>query len=183
MLADAENVVTKANDKYVASNASATAIADVIILNKTDLLTTTELRAAGMQNTFPGQSIMESRFGKVPVSLLMGNHRDSSMPVSKHADHEHYSTWSFESDFAVSPDGLKQFVSALPATDNRAKGIARLNDNCHQLLQVVGQRKTLEPIVTDKLTTQLVAIGLSKEFDIDQLEQLADTYLRASTNR
>ena len=186
VLADAENVVTKANDKYVASTVRRQLqSADLIILNKTDLLTTTELeqRREWLENTFPGQSILESSFGKVPVSLLMRNHRDSAMPVSKHADHEHYSTWSFESDFAVSPGGLKQFVSAIPATVIRAKGIARLNDDCHQLLQVVGQRKTLEPIVTDQLTTQLVAIGLSREFDIDQLEQLADAYLRASPDR
>ena len=180
VLADAENVIAKANDKYVASTVRRQLkSADVIILNKTDLLTEKQLeeRRDWLIRTFPGPSILETSFGKVPISLLMGVHRNQTFPESSKSEHENYATWSFRSDVAISADDLKLFVARMPATVIRAKGIARLVDGSHQLLQVVGQRKSLDIIESDDLTTQIVAIGLSRNFPADELQRLAETFL------
>jgi len=183
VIADAESVVTKANDKYVASTVRRQLqAADLIILNKTDLITEAQLqkRRKWLTRTFPEPSIVEATFGKVPISLLISSYGKRALTSFEHLDHEHYSTWSFQSENAVSPIGLKAFVKALPTPVLRAKGIARLTDGSHQLLQVVGQRKSLATIESKQLTTQIVTIGLSSQFDVDELQSLANTHLGSS---
>ena len=183
VLADAENVMAKANDKYVASTVRRQLeSADLIILNKTDLLTETQLqeRREWLVRTFPGPSILETSFGRVPISLLMDVHRNQTLPEPAQLEHENYSTWSFRSNAAVCPNDLELFVAALPADIIRAKGIALLTDGSHQLVQVVGPRKSLDPIESDDLTTQIVAIGLSRDFPADELRRLAEVFLEST---
>ena len=183
VLADAESVVKKADDKYVASTVRRQLqAADIIILNKTDLLTDVQLqdRRDWLARTFPDPTIIETTYGNVPLSLLMDVHGGNKLPTSEHTDHEHYSSWSFQSEAAVTAEGLRKFADALPAVVIRAKGIARLTDGSHQVLQVVGQRKSLDAIESDQAITQIVTIGLSRQFDADYLQGLAESHLGSS---
>ena len=184
VLADADNVISKANDKYVANTVRRQLrVADLIVLNKIDLLAKAQLQETRnwLEQNFPGQSIIEARFGDVPPALMMGIHKIPLTTILEQDDHAHYSTWSFESKEAVSLEGLKQFINALPSPVIRAKGIAMIDDGSHRLIQVVGQRKTIENIQSAQIASQIVTIGLANELNITNLQELADQYLLPMT--
>lgn len=184
VVADAETVIEKAKDKYVASTIRRQlAAADLILLNKIDLLDDATLaqRLAWLKSEYPGASIIETSFANVPVELLLGIH-DSGKELSEHqpfeayqrGEHAHYSTWQYKSNEAVSRSSLEHFLSGLDDSVLRAKGIARLSDGETLALQVVGSRRELNQINCDNTGLKMVAIGLKGQLDAEFLELLAE---------
>lgn len=183
VLADAETVVEKARDKYVARTVQRQlASADIIILNKTDLVTTAvlEKRLSWLHENYPDTTIIESSFGRVPLSLLLGVHQDLEVAAG-HADHESYITWKWEFSSAVSEAALNLFVEKLPATVIRAKGFAQIEDGSVKLVQVVGRRKEILPSDRSRQGTLLTAIGLERQLDPIVLSTLAKSFLQDQT--
>jgi G3E family GTPase len=200
VMADAEQVRTQAQNKYVGDTVIRQfAQADLIILNKIDLISAPDL--AELQDWFtqlaPGTPVINVVQSRVPINILLGSHRghavedvpredisvDAADPHAHHAqDHRHtFETWMLERAEPVSREALEQFARGLGTEIYRAKGFVYLQeDPTHRYIyQQVGARWSLEPDVawhdapqTQLPQTQLVVIGRSGAADLESLASL-----------
>ena len=148
-------------------------MADIVILNKIDLVDGVQLQAAReyIRDIVPRARVIETTRADVPLALLLNVgrfeiERLASRPPHDihvhaedeedgHEDGEHhhhhtdhtlvFSTWSWRSAQPVSFRALQRMVDRLPETVYRAKGIFFLADAPGQkgILQVVGKRASL----------------------------------------
>ncbi|MBW4467449.1 MAG: GTP-binding protein [Pegethrix bostrychoides GSE-TBD4-15B] len=173
VVTDAEQVSTQAQNKYVGDTVLRQFTqADLIILNKTDLVSAqklTELRS-WLAELASGTPVIETVLAQVPIEVLLGSHGTQVAAGSYHNhhfedNHAHtFETWVLEDSRPVTRAGLEQFAKGLGEEIYRAKGFVYLEDDpahCY-LYQQVGSRWSLELGNTwgDKLPqTQLVMIG------------------------
>lgn len=186
VLADAEQIRDKAANKYVGETVIRQLRgADLLVLNKVDLVTPEELAAvrAWLAATVPGVRIVEATYGRVPPVVLLGELSDSrpeNGPLTNDHDHDHddagethsdmYRTWSISHDEPVAEARLGAMLDQLPESVLRAKGFVYLADDpAHRyLVQRVGRRWSLtrqEPWGAARPQTKLVFISLSGESD------------------
>jgi len=181
VLADAETIQDKANDKYVAATVKRQlAAADVLILNKCDLLENEQLtkQTGWLKSNFPEAIIIMTTHCDVPMAVISGVHRENSSLQVAHQDHESYSTWSFASDQAASSEQLQEFLSRLDDTVLRIKGVSALSPDSVLVVQGVGKRREVSTGVGHQEGIKLVAIGLEGKLDCDQLNTLAAEHLK-----
>ena len=177
VVADAETVRAKAQDKYVAQTVRRQlAAADLILLNKTDLPSQADLAQTRtwLQTEFPDVPVLETERCKVPLAVLLGV---SHTPVADvpHG-HERYASWSFNSAACSTEHGLRAFLSGLPDNVLRAKGFVAMTDGGCSEVQVVGARCTVRASRTQH-ATMLVAIGLADGWSPERLDELARSNL------
>ncbi len=181
VLADAETVRAKARDKYVAETVKRQLRgADLIVLNKIDLID--EERCASVQSWLtelaPSVPVLTTRQAEVPREVLfdLAHRTELGGLTSDRPEHEHYATWHFESDRALSRDAIDAFLIALPTWVLRAKGFFKLEDDAGLLFQQVGQRQTLESH-GGVGQTAIVVIGLVEQFEQAVLDDAASRKL------
>ena len=188
VLADAEQIRDKAANKYVGDTVMRQLRgADLLVLNKVDLVTPDQLAAVRgwLSDVAPGIRIVEATNGEVPLSILLGAHvgnltnGDQEHAAHDHAaahnDHAHdhlspYVTRSFTSEPAVRAADLHAFLDGLSEGVLRAKGFVHLADDPDRryVLQLVGKRWSLspgEPWGAQSPLTTLVFIGLQGSLD------------------
>lgn len=149
------------------------AFADMLILNKVDLVTAKEIERikAWLDDRFHRYRLVEASGGNVPLEILLSVGRfdpsrlDATPPHEEHGhppdcddpacghqvrDHRHghaeaFSTWSYETDQPLSLEALREAARKLPATIYRAKGVIYSSDapTRRAVLQVVGKRVDL----------------------------------------
>ncbi|BCX03085.1 MAG: GTP-binding protein [Candidatus Roseilinea sp.] len=131
--------------------------ADIIVLNKVDLVTPAQLRQVKdwIYEITPRARILETTFGQVPLELLLGvgefaieklarrEQRDvHTHEVHAHREHAHehdpdhhhhdhslvFNTWHYKTDEPLVYEALCDAVDALPTTIFRAKGIVYLKE-------------------------------------------------------
>jgi len=156
-------------------------IADVVVVNKTDLVP--PRRLAGLKRRIeaivPGARIWETTFGAVPLELVFHDQISQAMdavreggaprPGHERPNEPHESafrSWTYRSDEAWSFGALERAVAGLPRDIYRAKGIVRLDleTGDYGVFQLTGRRATLrlqEPHgeTTDDISTELLFIG------------------------
>ena len=181
VLADAETVRNKAADKYVADTVQRQLKgADLLVLNKTDLVSADTLGAVQnwLRELTPATPLILTDHCDVPTDVLLsiepGEH-----PRNTHASHEDYATWHFQHEPGVSRLNVDAFIRTLPATVLRAKGYFLLETGERLLFQQVGRRKTLEVSATVG-PTQLVVIGLKGHLSVETLNECAVSLIGAS---
>jgi len=185
VVADAETVEQKANDKYVAQTVRRQLqAADLIVLNKIDLCSADQVTqvATWLADIAPGVPVVRATGGVVPPAVLLSLQPDEEQHRTQLQGHEHYASWSYRSQATLQPEQLQQFMQQLPASVIRAKGIFQLVDGTVLELQVVGQRRELAqraPVTQAQAVSQCVAIGLEQDFRPSQLGALADQLLVA----
>ena len=148
-------------------------MADIVILNKIDLVDGGQLQAAReyIRDIVPRARVIETTRADVPLALLLNVgrfeierlasrrphdihvHAEDEEDGHEDGDHHHhhtdhtlvFSTWSWRSSQPVSFRALQRMVDRLPETVYRAKGIFFLADAPGQkgILQVVGKRASL----------------------------------------
>ena len=164
--------------------------ADMIVLNKVDLVNHKELKAVKslLQIVAPRLRILEATDGQVALNLMMGNgiHSVSRAQdvTSSHGQAGHrtgpsFSTWHWTSDMPLSFPRLRSAIEALPDTVYRAKGIVHLEElPSHRIvLQMVGRRYDIgdtEPWGEQSPRTEIVVIGSKDGFDKDALQRAFD---------
>ena len=186
VLADAEQVREKAASKYVGDTVVRQLQgADLIVLNKVDLVTPAQLASvrSWLADLAPGAHIVEAVSGQLPLSVLLGTLHEPApadeetpgehAPAADHppaAEHEPahesmYRTWSFTAETPVDRADLLTLLELLGESTLRAKGFVHLADDPSRryLLQLVGRRWKLAPdeawgAATPQ--TRLVFIGL-----------------------
>lgn len=175
--------------------------ADIIALNKVDLVTPDELAQvkAWVRSIIPDARIYETTYGHVPLPLILGvgafaperllNRESHAVHVHEaahphdHAHHAHdmvFETWHWTQDAPLALKAVERAIKALPASIYRAKGflyIAEMPDHA-AVLQVVGKRATLtQGDVWGERTprSQLVVIGERGALDVDTLQRTFDS--------
>jgi G3E family GTPase len=156
--------------------------ADLVVLNKTDLVT--EERLAAMRREVEGiaerSRIWETTFGVVPLEMIFDDGhsraldgvRDGAENTDDHAHDEgerlndRFETWTFRSDDLWSFEALQRAVEDLPTGIYRAKGLVRLDLETGDwgVLNLTGKRAWLRLVGPNSPepepdTTELVFIG------------------------
>ena len=185
VVADAETVRARAADEATGHLVRAQLrAADLLVLNKTDLVDTEQLAQthAWLRDiTGPSTVIVEATFGQVPIDVVLGAQtfarpergpRDHDHAGHEHADHNHpsFETWSWQGEAAIHGAGLVEALKELPAGIVRAKGLLHLREDpaSRFVLQVVGRRFSVlpdRPWRDDTPASQLVVIGLPGSVD------------------
>ncbi len=173
VVADAEQVRTQAANQYVGD----TVIrqfeqADLIVLNKTDLVSAEERASlrAWLAELAPGSPLIETVGSKVPIDVLLGAHDGRACAGTRadragDADHaHHYQTWTLEETGPLSHLALQRFAAGLGQDIYRAKGFVFLQGDPGRkhVYQQVGARWSLEPGAAwgdEPRRTRVVVIG------------------------
>jgi G3E family GTPase len=164
--------------------------ADMIVLNKVDLVNHKELKAVKslLQSLAPRLRILEATGGQVALNLMMGSgihsvsraqHVTASHGQAGHRTDHSFSTWHWTTDMPLSFPRLRSAIEALPDTVYRAKGIVHLEElPSHRIiLQMVGRRYDIgdtEPWGEQSPRTEIVVIGSKDGFDQDALQHAFD---------
>ncbi|WP_413207480.1 CobW family GTP-binding protein [Rhodospirillum sp. A1_3_36] len=176
------------------------AVADLVVINKTDLVSREQLAKVRSQveKIVPRARILETRQGVIPVDLLfgaessgaalavasgrgsdgLGHQRQGAGQGEGHAHENTFATWSLrDNERAYSFDALQRIVERLPREIYRAKGLVRLdlNNGDHGVLQVTGRRGWLRlmPSLSERaVETEVVFIGRPGAADETSLRTL-----------
>ncbi len=165
--------------------------ADLIVLNKTDLVGAEERAAvrSWLRKLEPDVRVVEAQHGAVPLPLLLGDRTPDPARYERgvaecnhHHRHDHhhdlaYATWSYTSDAPLAGDSVRAFAAELPEGIVRAKGILQLREAPERrtVFQMVGRRWSLkpdEPWGSEQPRTQLAVIGLPGSVDDNLLETM-----------
>jgi G3E family GTPase len=165
---DAEQI-TSLERQYAVLAMNQVGMADIVILNKVDLVDATGLAKARayIKRVMPDARIYETTHGAVPLPLILNvgsfdaERLASRMPDDVHVheagdgdghdDHDHpdhslaFSTWTYTSPKPMSLKALQRMVENLPDSIYRTKGTVYLADepDTPSMLQVVGRRATV----------------------------------------
>jgi G3E family GTPase len=173
VVADVETIKERARDRYMSDTVlGQLAHADIILLNKIDLVSHERLAAAScwLMETVPGARILPVRNADIPPDVIIGQNPErqvdkSRIPLSEHRTAE-YETLSVEID---SPRDAERLACGLtdPALGLlRAKGFIRRPDGTLATLHVVGRRSLVAPAPSwVEGPGRLVCIGLAAEMD------------------
>lgn len=176
VVADAEQVRTQAQNKYVGDTVLRQfAQADLVILNKTDLVSAESL--VSLRNWLggiaPGTPVFETVQAEVPTSILLGGHQShagsnllsDAWTVSGNVDHsQQFETWTISHEAPLDRDTLAHFAAGLGEDVFRVKGLVWLAEDSERryVYQQVGARWSLEPDTPwsdTPASNQLVVIG------------------------
>jgi len=155
------------------------AVADLVVINKTDLVSPRQIEAVRqkVKAIVPRARILETTFGEVPLDLIFDDQMSKAMdslrernnlltPYSAPPTNGEFATWTFRSQAEWSFNALQRAVEHLPKGIYRAKGMVRLDleTDDYGILQVTGRRgwlKLVEPESDEDevVTTELVFIG------------------------
>ncbi len=139
------------------------ATADMLILNKTDLVGPEQIERirAWLDDYLHRYRLLAANRCDVPLEVLLGvgrfqpGHRepdrgahspgctDPGCGHADHAGHDHrFESWSYETDRPLSLDNLRNAAAKLPADIYRAKGVVATSEAPERraVLQVVGKR-------------------------------------------
>jgi G3E family GTPase len=192
-LLDADLVIDDQAD-YTDLAYSQIAVADLVVINKTDLVLPQRLETVRqkVEAIVPRARIWETTFGAVPLELIFDDQMSRAMEsllekdklLTPHQEHRHdqeFATWtfrSFRSQAKWSFNALQRAVEHLPQGIFRAKGMVQLDleTDDYGILQVTGRRgwlKLVEPESDEDevVTTELVFIGKPGSTSNDDLKR------------
>ena len=189
-LLDADLVIDDQAD-YTDLAYSQIAVADLVVINKTDLVPPQRLETVRkkVEAIVPRACIWETTFGEVPLDLIFDDQMSRAMEnlpgknklLTPHHEHHHgeeFATWTFRSQAEWSFNALQLAVEHLPKGIFRAKGMVRLDleTDDYGILQVTGRRGWLklveqEPDADEVVTTELVFIGKPGSTSNDDLKR------------
>jgi len=193
VVVDAEQVRTQAENKYVGDTVlRQLAGADLLILNKTDLVSAEDLASlrAWLAGLAPGTPQIEAVRSEVPLEVLLGAGADRAQVggraehTHQDRDHDHHAgahqTWTLERTEPLTRPDLERFGCQLGGDIYRAKGFVHLHDDPDRryVYQQVGARWSLEPSEPwgeDQRRTRLVVIGRAGAVTADGLAALIGT--------
>jgi G3E family GTPase len=160
------------------------AVADLVVINKTDLVSPRQIEDVRqkVEAIVPGARILETTFGEVPLDLIFDDQMSKAMAGLRERNsappaNGEFATWTFRSQAEWSFNALQRAVDHLPKGIYRAKGMVRLDleTDDYGILQVTGRRgwlKLVEPESDEDevVTTELVFIGKPGSTSNDDLK-------------
>ncbi|MBD1914840.1 MULTISPECIES: GTP-binding protein [Cyanophyceae] len=132
--------------------------ADLILLNKVDLVTETELETVihKLQSFNEVAVIVRTERCQVDLDLLFGIGRERLQPAPHHQHQIEFESFSYTSQLVCDRACFETFADSLVSDVYRAKGFIQLPEGTH-LFNFVARRWDLEPF--DAPATELVFIG------------------------
>lgn len=181
VLADADTVQARADDKYLGSTIRRQlADADLILLNKTDLVADPVGVDAWVASVAPAARRVRSIQCAVPLEAVLGvSPHDGSAasrpsPPTDHAHHaDGYATFRFDPEPIDDPAALAAQLAAPALGLLRAKGFVRSAEGGKAAIQIVGNRWSVSPAAAD-VPTGLVCIGMRDSVDGPALSAIFD---------
>ncbi len=181
---DAEAIFRDADDEHLTGlKLRQIAFADLVLLNKTDLVTPDHVEVVKdwIDEHMKRIRVVEATHGEAPLEVLLGVGRfstddlpeESSVPA--HAS-DRFQRWSFVTDRPFDRDRLDDMVKrTLPGSVHRCKGLVHTTTTAEPcVLQVVGRRCELTPRSASRPapehTSRIVAIG--RDMDTAELDEL-----------
>ncbi|BBK29703.1 G3E family GTPase [Stella humosa] len=167
VLADAETVRSHAADRYMGDTiARQLAAADLLVLNKADLVADNTLAAtsawvAGL--LAPATPIIPVRQSALPVDIVLGPQAAGAArlvlaPPQPH-DPSAWDRWQTELHGPVDADRLAAALAAPELGLARAKGMVTDRSGGRRLIQVVGRRWSVTPLPDTDGPGRLIAIA------------------------
>jgi len=181
------------------------AVADLVVLNKADLVSRAQLEAVRgrVSELVPGARLLPAVHARVPLELLLGlgafaadrlaeNETESthvhelscSDSGCDHLNQQHaYSTWHWTSERPVSLSGLRSVIDSLPPSVYRAKGIVQLREYPQYSveLQLAGRRSSFNATGLwgdEPPQSEIVMIGSDTGFEFEALRDRLDACTR-----
>jgi G3E family GTPase len=174
LVVNAEQIRTQAQNKYVGDTVIRQFTqADLIILNKTDLVPVADLTSlrTWIANLAPRIPVIETVKAEVPIEVLLGSHEVHAIATTllnranrkhkhqyeykhKHENlhydegHNHtFETWIIEQSYPLTRQDLERFAAGLGEDIYRAKGFVWLADDLDRryIYQQVGTRSSVQP--------------------------------------
>lgn len=146
------------------------AVADLVVLNKRDLVSADELAQTRtwLKRTVPSACVVEAAQAALPPELLSGiaAERAGREPrVCTHEDHAaEFESLVLSDERTLSATALHALLAHMPPGVLRAKGIVRTDEAAVAALQFSGRRGSLRALVQPvPERSQVVAIGLRGE--------------------
>jgi G3E family GTPase len=197
-MVDAEQVYQEfaLQPTYSALIVNQVAVADIVILNKIDLMDAATRTALHewVRRIVPNARILEAVHADVPLELLLGSdalphHHDHDDAHDHDHDHDHdhahqhdhdhgtqFQTWSYEATRPFALKAVRDVLKNLPTGIFRAKGVLWIAEKPERraLLHLVGSRVQLtfgEPWGDTPPQSQLIGIGLPEAVNVDDLTQ------------
>jgi G3E family GTPase len=173
VVADAETIEERARDRYMSDTVlGQLASADIILLNKIDLVSRERLAATScwLTKTVPGARILPVQNADIPPDVILGHDPTrqvdkSRMPLSEHRTAD-YETLSVEIDSPRDAERLARGLTNPGLGLLRAKGFVRGPDGTLATVHVVGRRSLVAPAPAwVEGPGRLVCIGLAAEMD------------------
>jgi G3E family GTPase len=184
VVVDGAAIETLAADRYVGRTvARQLAAADLLILNKTDLVAAADrerLRHA-LAAAAPRATLVETERAAIDLDLLLGAEPVSAFscatPATSAVDHEAmFARWSHTGPAFADETALRARLAELPSSIHRLKGFARLaREDATVLVQVVAGRVEVTPGVPPadlRAPTTLVAIWPRGAAGADELDAI-----------
>lgn len=168
VLAAADSIRRQLADKYVGGEVRRQLSgADLVVLTKTDLSTTSECDKAMSAIRAATDSEIISDSG-VPIDVVLGLRPDVvRLDVALAGHDDQYVRWEWTGG-SIRADVLDEFADDLPAGLLRLKGWVA-SDVGHVLVQGVGRNVQVTPVSTSTLGSRLEAIGVRGQLDVAEL--------------
>lgn len=172
------------------------ASADLIVLNKADLVSKAELAVLRERLTHPKARTVEASHGDVPLPLVLGLGLDGGAATdgagavrqeSDDTDHDaQFATWTWSTAQPLSYAAVRSVLSSLPPEVYRAKGFLNLAEAPGErvVAHVVGRRVDMRPSGVwngAPPRTQLVFISLGSRVALAGLRERLSSTVAAPT--
>jgi len=153
--------------------------ADLVLLNKTDLLSEDRQRdvQAELEKRFTSAHFVPVKNAEIPADLML----DARAPMSSFRKFQSgspvsaatFCTGVLHLDAPIDTDRLRNFLTITPDGLLRAKGFLPLANQTTGIFQLVGHRWSLRPIPHDMPPADpvIIAIGLRDRFDLESFHR------------
>jgi G3E family GTPase len=182
ILVDALNLPVQLSDSYLSKVVKQQInSADIVILNKNDLVGASALAALEQQlkSINPNAPVLIERADSLPLELVLNCAKQKPLLIhpsykQKHHDHEKhlFQTVALRSDKIVDYDIFESFVNSLPSTTLRGKGRLVLTTGRY-LWHSVGRRSELTKTTLEFSNSEVVVIGRA---DMEAVSRAAGDY-------
>lgn len=139
--------------------------ADLIVLNKCDLLSGNEIEVveAEVRATYPSAVTVRATHGCFPLEQLWLDAASGGLQLARFvnaAETPEYTSVSYQSERGIRREGLLAYLAGLPEGVLRVKGQAVYADGSKELVDKVGADLNLRPGLEHIEDTRLVFIGV-----------------------
>ena len=147
--------------------------ADIIVLNKTDLVTCERLPELRrwLSETAPQARIVSAVESKVPPATVLESFLGRGRVAGKFHEANMFQAVSLELDGPVDVESMARNLAEEESGLVRAKGFAMAADGICRTIQIVGRRWTVSDAQSDA-RCGIVCIGMKPHFDPEALKKI-----------